>query len=159
LAEPDIDRLATYLIERTEGNALFLTELLRTLEGERLLDRLEGGAYTEVLAQTPGPSLLKQIVDDRLTRLGDETGGLLAVGAVVGQDVPLSVWQAVTRADEETLLATAERAEAAHLVTASTRDDAIRFTHTLIRDVLYEDVSALRRWRIHRRVAEVLAAS
>ena len=100
----------------------------------------------------------KQIVDDRLGRLGDETAALLAIAAVVGQEVPLAVWGAVARADEETLLAAAERAEAAHLVTASARGDGIRFTHALIRDVLYEDVPALRRRRIHRQVAEALIA-
>jgi DNA-binding CsgD family transcriptional regulator len=77
---------------------------------------------------------------------------------VAGQEVPLSVWQAVTQVDEETLLTAAERAEAAHLVTASARDDAIRFAHALIRDVLYEHVSALRRRRLHRQVAEALIA-
>ena len=55
-------------------------------------------------------------------------------------------------------MAAAERAEAAHLVTASARGDGIRFTHALIRDVLYEDVPALRRGRIHRQVAEALIA-
>jgi DNA-binding CsgD family transcriptional regulator len=159
LAERAVQRLAAYLIERTEGNALFLTELLRSLDEDRLLDHLDQPSYAEVLARTPVPSLLKQIVDDRLARLGDETAALLTIAAVVGQVVPLGVWGAVTGMDEEALLAAAERAEAAHLVTASARGDAIRFTHALIRDVLYEDVSALRRRRLHGQVAEVLAAS
>src|SRR5262249_44770098 len=149
------------------GNALFMTELLRSLEEERLLDRLAGGSDMEVIAQTPVPSLLKQIVDDRLTRLGDETAALLAIAAVVGREgappgwgggTP-GVWEAVTSVDEEALLAVAERAEAAHIVVASSRSDGIRFTHALIHDVLYENVPALRRRRLHRQVAEVLAAS
>jgi ATP/maltotriose-dependent transcriptional regulator MalT len=158
LAEPAVHRLAAYLIERTEGNALFLTELLRSLEEDRLLDRFAGGSYAERIAQTPVPSLLQQIVDDRLTRLGDDTAALLAVAAVVGQEVPLAVWEAVTHVDEETLLDVADRAEAAHLVTASARIDGIRFTHALIHDVLYEHVIALRRRGIHRQVAEALIA-
>ncbi len=151
-------RLAAYLMERSEGNALFMTELLRSLEEDGLSDRLEGRSYTETLRHTPVPSLLKQIVDDRLTGLGDDIAALLAIASVVGQEVPLAVWEGVTRADDETLLAAAERAEAAHLVTASTRGDSIRFTHALIRDVLYEDVPALRRRRIHQQVAETFAA-
>ena len=39
LAAADADRLVGYLAGRTEGNALFLGELLRTLEGEGLLRR------------------------------------------------------------------------------------------------------------------------
>jgi DNA-binding CsgD family transcriptional regulator len=159
LTEADVHRLAAYLIERTEGNALFLTELLRSLEEEGLLDRLDGGSYGEIVAQTPVPVLLTQIVDNRLARLGDETAALLAIAAVVGQEVPLAVWAAAARADEETVLDAAEQAVAARLVAAWPNGQGIRFTHALIHDVLYEHVSALRRGRIHRRVAEVLAAS
>ena len=104
LAESAAHRLATYLMERTEGNALFMTELLAQPRGGASLDRLEERSYTEVLAQVPVPLLLKQIVDDRLARLGDETAALLAIAAVIGQEVPLAVWEAVTPADEETLL-------------------------------------------------------
>jgi hypothetical protein len=68
------------------------------------------------------------------------------------------VWQAVTGVDEETLLDAAERAEAAHLVTAWAQGDGIHFTHALIHDVLYEDISGLRRRRLHRQVAEALLA-
>ena len=133
------------MIERTEGNPLFLTELLRSLEEERLIERIARGASAQAIAQTPVPLLLRQIVDDRLSRLSDETAALLTIAAVAGQEVPLAVWGAVAGTDEEILLAAAERAEAAHLVTASARGDGIRFTHALIRDVLYEDVPALRR--------------
>ncbi len=158
LAEPAVQRLSAYLIERTEGNPLFLTELLRSLEEERLIERIARGAFAQAIAQTPVPLLLRQIVDDRLSRLSDETAALLTIAAVAGQEVPLAVWGAVAGTDEEILLAAAERAEAAHLVTASARGDGIRFTHALIRDVLYEDVPALRRGRIHRQVAEALIA-
>ena len=158
LADAAAHRLAAYLIERTEGNALFMTELLRSLEEERLLDRLAERSYAALVAQTPVPELLQQIVDDRLGRLGDEEDALLAVAAVIGQEVPLAVWGAVARADEEALLAVAERAEAAHLVAAWPNGQGIRFTHALIRDVLYEHVSALRRRRLHGQVAEALIA-
>ncbi len=156
LAEATVQRIAAYLLARTEGNPLFMTELLRSIDEEGLLDRLAGGSSTESLAQIPVPTLLQQIVDDRLSRLSDETAALLAIAAVAGQEVPLAVWGAVAGMDEEILLAAAERAEAAHLVTASARGDGIRFSHALIRDVLYEDVPALRRGRIHRQVAEAL---
>jgi DNA-binding CsgD family transcriptional regulator len=156
LADTAARRLATYLIERTAGNALFLTEFLRSLDEDGLLDHLGQPSSAEVLVRTPVPALLKQIVDDRLARLGDETAALLATAAVVGQEVPLGVWGAVTGMDEETLLAVVEQAEAAHLVTASAREDSIRFTHALIRDVLYEDISALRRRRIHQQIADAL---
>ena len=158
LADRAARRLAQFLMDRSEGNALFMTELLRSLEEERLLDQLDGPSYAEILAETPVPALLQQIVDERLTRLGDETAALLTIAAVAGQEVPLAVWEAVTQVHEDALLAATERAETAHLVTAWPNGQGIRFTHALIRDVLYEHVPALRRRRLHLKVGEALAA-
>jgi len=158
LSDDDSMRLAAYLIERTEGNALFITELLRTLEEEGLLHREGERWHVGEIAQAPLPRLLKQIIDTRLTRLGDDADALLAVAAVIGQEVPLAVWSAVTRVDEERLLTLVDRAETANLVAAWADGEGIRFTHALIRDVLYESVPTLRRRRTHRQVGEVLAA-
>ena len=158
LAERAAGRLTEFLMERSEGNALYLTELLRSLEEERLLDQVDEPSYAEVLAQAPVPTLLQLIVDDRLVRLGDETAALLAVAAVVGQEVSIAVWMAVAQVDEETVHAIAERAETAHLVAVWPNGQGIRFTHALIRDALVEHIPAIRRRTLHRKVGESLAA-
>lgn len=158
LSEEEGTRLASYLIARTEGNALFMIELLRTLEEERLLHREDEHWHAGAIARAPIPLLLTQIVDGRVSRLGDEVAALLALAAVIGQEVPLTVWGAVTGMEEDALVALAERAEAAHLVTAWANGEGISFTHTLIREVLYASVPALRRRRLHRLVGEVLVA-
>jgi DNA-binding CsgD family transcriptional regulator/tetratricopeptide (TPR) repeat protein len=158
LADDDAARLARDLVARTEGNALFLTELLRTIAEDPQLSPGDGSWQVEAIAQAPVPRLLEQIIETRLTRLGDEADALLAVAAVIGQEVPIAVWQAVTQEEEERLLAIAEQAEAAHLVAAWRSGEGMGFTHALIREVLYENVPAMRRRRLHRQVGEVLAA-
>ena len=159
VSDDEAGQLATYLIERTEGNALFMTELLRTLEEEQLLRREGETWHVGSIAHAPLPRLLQQMIDARLTRLGDTADALLAIAAVIGHEVPFSIWQAVTQSDEETLDATIERAEAVHLVSAWASGEGFRFTHALIREALYEGVSATRRRRLHRQIGEVLAAS
>src|SRR5262249_55006963 len=94
----------------------------------------------------------------RVARLGDEAVALLALAAVIGQEVPLAAWGAVTGADEEALVALVERAGTAHLVAAWANGAGLRFTHALIREVLYESVPAFRRRLLHRRVGGTLAA-
>lgn len=158
LSDNDAARLAAFMVGHTEGNALYITELLRTLEEERFLHYEHGQWRVEPLTYLPLPILIKQIVDARLARLGDEVAALLGIAAVIGHEVPLVIWKAVTTADEETLGTLAERAEAAHLVTIWEDGCGIRFTHALIHKVLYEDIPALRRRRMHRQVGEVLAA-
>lgn len=158
LPEREASLLIGYLIARTNGNALFVSELLRTLEEERLLQREHGGWHLGTLAQAPVPRLLKQVIDARLARFSNEAVALLAVAAVIGQDVPLATWEAVTLADEEALIALAEGAAAANFLTAWDNGAGVRFSHALIRDALYESIPAFRRRRLHRRVGEVLAA-
>ena len=159
LTGEEATRLAGYLLARTEGNALFVNEQLRTLEEEGLLRRDAGRWALGDLADVGVPLLLRQIVDARLARLGDEAAALLAIAAVIGQEVPLAVWGAVAGADEEILLDVAEHAEAAHLLAAGSFGQRVRFAHALIREALYEAVPALRRRRLHRQVADALIAA
>lgn len=93
LPDDETARLAAYLMERTEGNALFLTELLRALEEGDVLHRAAGRWQLQGDAPASVPRFLRQIIDARLTRLGDDADALLAVAAVIGHDAPLSVWQ------------------------------------------------------------------
>lgn len=157
LSRPDAARLGTYLLARTEGNPLFLTELLRTLEHGGLLRTGEEGSWEiGAIEQAPVPILLRQVFDARLARFVDEDVALLAVAAVIGQEVPLALWQRVVGTDEERLTALIEQATEAHLTEAWADGDGMRFRHALIRDALYEGMPAPRRRRLHRQVGATL---
>ncbi len=158
LPDADTDRLAAYLQSRAEGNALFVGELLHSLEESGLLTR-EGDVWRlAALTATAVPALLRQVIDARVGRLDDESQRLLAVAAAIGQEVPLAVWAAAGEADEETLLDLAERGEEARLLVAGSDGEAVRFAHALIREALYEGIAPLRRARLHRGVADILLA-
>jgi len=159
LAEADAARLATYLQSRAEGNALFLGELLRSLEEARVL-RQEGDAWVAgELTQSSVPPLLRQVIDGRLARLDDESQRLLAVAAIIGHEVPLAVWATVGEVDEDALLDVVEQGIEARLLIESPDGEQVRFAHALIRESLYEGILATRRRRLHRRVGEALAST
>ncbi len=159
LAGSDCDRLVGYLAARTEGNALFVVELLRTLEAEGALRQAENRWILGGLAAVPVPALLRQVIDARLHRLPPETARLLAIAAIIGQEVSLPLWSAVVGMVEGDLLDHAERALEARLL-AETRDAAgLRFAHALIREALYAGLPATRRRILHRRVADALLAA
>src|SRR5262249_48618094 len=94
-------------------------------------------------------------IDGRLARLGEAAQALLAIAAVIGQEVPLALWGTVAASDEETLLVVTERAIDAHL--ASATGETLTFRHALIREALYEGIAAPRRRRMHQQVGELLA--
>ncbi len=157
LPEADATRVVAYLHERAGGNALFTLELLRALEEESVLHEGPDGWTVGDLATVRVPTLLRQVIDARLDRLGEEAQRLLTAAAVIGQEVPLDLWRTVAEADEETLLDLIERAGGARVLEETAEGEGVRFLHALIRQTLYEGIPAIRRRRLHRRIGEVLA--
>jgi DNA-binding CsgD family transcriptional regulator len=157
LAEADAARLVAYLHERAGGNAFFTLELLRALEEEAVLREGPDGWAVGDLAAVRVPTLLRQVIDARLERLGEGAERLLATAAVIGQTVPLDLWRAVAEADEEALGDLIERAGGARVLEETAGGEGVRFLHALIRQALYEGIPAVRRRRLHRRIGEVLA--
>ena len=112
LAPPDRERLVAYLARRTEGNALFLGEVLRTLESEGMLrDGVLGDLESAAV-----PSLLRQVITRRAARLAPEARQALLVAAVVGQEVSLAAWAAAGELPMEALLGHAEAALTSRLL-------------------------------------------
>jgi DNA-binding CsgD family transcriptional regulator len=156
LSEADERRLVSYLADLAEGNAFFTIELLRTLEEELVLHR-EGEGWS---LEDPGgirvPSLLRQVIEGRLERLGEETRRLLAVAAVIGQEVSFGVWQAVSDTSDDRLAEAIGRALEAHLVEEAPGGEKLRFVHALVRETLYRELLPPFRQMWHRRVGEAL---
>jgi DNA-binding CsgD family transcriptional regulator/transcriptional regulator with XRE-family HTH domain/tetratricopeptide (TPR) repeat protein len=153
---PDRNRLVDFLHGRAEGNPLYLWEILRALEDELLL-RLEGEQWLlGDLSQFSPPALIRALIENRVARLGDEPHRLLQVAAVLGQQVPLDLWQTVSGANDETLLETLEASVEAQILTDLPEHSAVRFSHALVREVLYAGLVSLRRRSMHRQAAEAL---
>jgi DNA-binding CsgD family transcriptional regulator len=163
----DLDRLVAYLQARAEGSPFFLTELLRGLDDERVLrpvwsydECTEGREHWELgdVSEVGLPVLLRQVLDRQLSCLADDERGLLAIGAIIGREVELTLWAAVGLIEPEVLLQVVERGVEAHVLEARADGGAVRFAHALVREALYEGLLPPRRRVWHRRVAEVLLA-
>jgi DNA-binding CsgD family transcriptional regulator/tetratricopeptide (TPR) repeat protein len=105
------------------------------------------------------PALLRQVITQRIGRLGAEVEGLLTVAAVVGEEWELAVVEAVLGLAEEPLLQALEDALAAKvIVPVDERTERYRFAHVLIREVLYDGHLARRRKHLHARAGAMLEA-
>ena len=144
--------------DRAEGNPFFATELARLVVAERGRDEALGA----VAAGGDVPSGVRDVVRRRIALLPEATVRLLQTAAVVGRDVPLDLMTAAAGADVE-LDAVLDGIEPAvvHRLLAPVPDQpaTFRFSHALVREVLADDVSALRRARIHLTVADALEAT
>lgn len=159
LSPDDRERLIDYLMRRAEGNPFYTLELLRGLEQQDLLVSADDAWVLHDIESLEVPQLLRQVIDARLTRLEPEVQQHLAVGAVIGQNVPIKLWGETLEISETEILLTIERAVAAQLIDASEDGISIRFRHALIRDALYQSILPLRRRRLHHRIGLHLAQS
>lgn len=158
LPEADATRLVGHLRDRGEGNPLFVGELLRSFEETDVL-RHAGGQWTlGPLTETQVPPLLRQVIGGRVSRLEGESQRLLAVAAIIGQEVPYAPWVTVAGADEERLVDVVTEAEAAHLMVEHPDGRGATFVHALVREALYQSSRPSQRRRWHQRTGEALAA-
>jgi tetratricopeptide (TPR) repeat protein len=156
LDDHDQERLAAYLASHAEGNPLYAGELLRTLEHDEVVQQHGDDWHVGDLTTVRVPPLLRQVIEGRLAVLNADTRALLQVGAVIGQEVPLDLWQQATGAGDDALIAALEQGREARLVDDGPGGDAWHFHHALIREALYADLISLRRRGIHRQVGEQL---
>src|SRR5205814_5515342 len=105
------------------------------------------------------PKSVREVVAERVRRLGGHAHEVLAAAAVVGRDFDLSLVAGVADRTEDDVLDVLEAAMATSIV-AEVAESSERFTfsHALFQHTLYEELSATRRARIHRRVGELLEA-
>jgi DNA-binding CsgD family transcriptional regulator len=152
----DVDRLVQFLLDRTEGNPLYIREMLRTLEDSKLLE-LHGVVWRVAhLDQAPIPLLLRQVIEGRVARLEPKAQDLLRVAAVIGQDVPIDLWQGVSGAGNDLLSITLEQTGDAQLLIESDEGRGVQFVHALIRETLYSGLVLPCRRSWHRRTGEYL---
>ncbi len=159
LSEMDEQRLVDYLKERAEGNPLYAGELLRTLEDEEVLAQTEGAWHLGDLTQVRVPALLRHVIEGRLARLDEQVRSRLQLAAIIGQDVPVKLWQQVSETSDDDLAQAIEEGQSEHLIEEAGTGQGYRFRHALFREALYAEVLAPRRHRWHLKVAETLATT
>jgi len=137
----------------TEGNPLFVGEVVRLLVAEGRLDSAGGPGSLAI------PQGVREVIGRRLLRLSDACTGVLTLAAVLGRDFELEPLRRLSEHSADELLEVLDEAETARLVVDL--PGALgwrRFSHALIRETLYEDLSVTQRLRLHRTAGTVLEA-
>ena len=146
------------VFRETEGNPFFVEEILRHLVEEGILYR-DQGRWTSHLApdQMGIPEGIREVIGRRLSHLSERCNDTLTIASAIGREFDLSVLEPVSELAAEPLLELLEEALAARVikpVAGSLR--RYGFPHALVRETLYDELPAVRRLRLHRRIGEVL---
>jgi tetratricopeptide (TPR) repeat protein len=166
LPEPDVTRfidrttgiappasLVSAVFEQTEGNPLFVDELVRLLAEERRLTSVAPGARLTI------PASVREVIGRRLAHLSEACRRVLETSSVIGREFELGLVARVAGRSEQEILERLDEASVARVIgEVSGPPGRFRFMHTLIRDVLYEGIPSSRRVVLHRRTGEALEA-
>jgi DNA-binding SARP family transcriptional activator len=152
LAVPSAD-LATAIHDETEGNPLFVGEVVRLLAEEGNLANVD----VRTLSTLGIPQGVREVIGRRLRSLSDEGAGLLALASVLGREFRIDALERLAELDVDRVLDALDEAIWARLVMPVPGTlGRLRFAHALIRDTLYDDMTTPRRVLLHRRAAEAL---
>ena len=165
LGEPDVARflelaapgastadLAPAVHAETEGNPLFVGEIVRLLAAEDRLDE-PASAPLEI------PQSVREVIGRRLRHLSYECNELLVLASVLGREFDLDALARISGLERDEMLEFLDEAIDARVVSeVPGAIGRMRFAHALIRDAAYHSPARSRRVQLHRQVGEGLEA-
>jgi DNA-binding CsgD family transcriptional regulator/tetratricopeptide (TPR) repeat protein len=135
------------IVERAHGNPLFVEELCRSFTAD------PGGLPSAAI-----PASIRQAVEARAGRLGEEINRLLRLAVVAGEAIDPGLLAIAGEVPREVVEGAIDRAIAANLVIERQEGSVTNryFSHALTREALLADLSGHTRAEAHRKIASAL---
>lgn len=156
--DPPPQDLVGTVHRQTEGNPLFVTEVVRLLVQEGELS--SEGLRRQRSLSFKIPAGVREVIGRRLNRLSWSCNRLLGMASVIGREFAIEELRCVMDGPlTEPFLETLHEALAARVIEEVPEAlGRFQFTHVLIRETLYDELTLPRRATLHRRTGEVLEA-
>ncbi len=153
--KPVHGNLSASVYSATEGNPLFVEQLVFALREEGRLDRPAAVWQASVVDATSLPLVIRSVISERLARLSPRSREMLEWAAVLGHTFEYTDLLAVIEPSEEAMLLS-DLDEAIRAQVIRERPTGYAFSHSLLRDGVYWALSRTRRMLLHGRAGEVL---
>ena len=152
---PPVELVAT-IHGRTDGNPLFVTEVVRLLtqDGELTPEAsLERQSWSVRI-----PQETMQVIGKRLDRLSEPCSRMFAVASLMGREFPLEqIQRLIGDVPREALLKVVQEALLARVIEKTPEsEDRYQFAHAVIREILSETLSDTSKAQIHARIGIML---
>lgn len=144
------ETIAQAVFRASEGNPLFVEEATRMLTAKGDIYRPDYSVGFRV------PDGVGDMIRRRLETMSDEAVVLLSIASVLGREFDVSILQRVADLDIDRVLDLVTEGVDLGVAEEAGALGRYRFAHILIRETLYEGLTAAKRMRLHRRAAEVL---
>lgn len=149
-------RLVAALCDRTQGNPLFVCQLLALLKQRDALSEVGlSGLTTADL-----PPAIQSVIQQRIAALGEVSRSVLSVAAVAGVEFDADLIAGSLGDSVERVLAAIQPALDLRVVEqrSASAPQRFAFAHVLLRDSLYETLGIAQRGRVHAQLARAQLA-
>jgi serine/threonine protein kinase/tetratricopeptide (TPR) repeat protein len=144
-----------------QGNPFYIAETIRDWQSRGWLVRgSEGWARRDISDESTIPSTVRAAMAARLYQLSETATQLLPIAATIGRLVDIDLMTQI--AGKFTPMAVLDAVDEllAHKILLETRTaSSVEFSHDLLRELILENLSALRRRTLHREIATTLERS
>ncbi len=154
-----------YLYDITEGNPLFLTEYVKLLQEEGIIDKTENiWILTEDIKNIHPPEKVEGVIAKRIERLEDDIQEALHCASVEGEQFNSIILSRLLNWDELALLKKMKVVKKVHQLIDDLKDKGMviqngmmyQFIHSLVQKTLYDDLDEREKVLLHHKIAEIL---
>jgi class 3 adenylate cyclase/tetratricopeptide (TPR) repeat protein len=147
--------LAQLLHSRTDGNPLFIQQVLRTLVERGDVYWHDGRWDQKVIGELEVPESIRLVIRQRLSRLSEATQMILFQASVLGQAFLFDDLQRMAEVSDDELDLALDEAMSAGLIRENGKD-GYAFDHGLTQQALYRELSTRRRQKLHLAAGETI---
>ncbi len=159
LEQDDVPKEFCELVyEKTGGNPFYTEEVVKSLKEEETIYHLGNKWAFRDVSKIEFPENVKNIVKARIERLDEQCQNVLTLASLVGNDFTLEAINALTGIEEDELLDLMDKILKTGLIKEREirGKDVFSFADKVVRDVVYEEISHLRRKKLHSVVGTAL---
>jgi predicted ATPase len=159
LEQDDVPREFCKLVyEKARGNPFFVEEVIKSLKEEEVIYREKSKWNIKKVSRIEFPKTVKSVIKRRISRLDDESQRVLTLASFVGKDFTFTALHEISGVEEDKLLEIMEKMLKTGLIEQKVihGEDVCSFADVIVRDVVHEEVSPLRRKKLHGVVGHAL---
>ncbi|MEM7335429.1 MAG: adenylate/guanylate cyclase domain-containing protein [Chloroflexota bacterium] len=155
-----LPQISTLVLNRAEGNPLYLEEVIRSLINDGFLQKDEQGNWQlDRQATHSVPDTLEGVLMARLDRLEETCRWSIQVASVIGRTFPIDVLDEVTAPSRhQNLNEPLTQLQLVKMIEENQRQPELvySFIHSLLQEVAYRSQSVKARTQYHRLIAQYL---
>jgi class 3 adenylate cyclase/tetratricopeptide (TPR) repeat protein len=150
--------LEDFVLEKAEGNPLFIEELIKALlEGNDLKKEEHRFSLSRRVSEIQIPDTIQGIIAARIDRLETPLKRVICTASVIGRTFPLSILQAIAEGTEDLKAHLLKLQELEFIHERSLFPEIeYEFKHALVHEVAYSGLLLARRREIHERAAHAI---